>query len=56
MKVSRFSDEQSIDLWPQAERGEQPSGLRCREHGISAQTCSRWRKTCGGMTIPDTPR
>jgi putative transposase len=56
MKVSRFSDEQIIDLWQQAERGEQPIGLRCRAHGISEQTFSRWRTTFGGMTIPDPQR
>jgi putative transposase len=56
MKVSRFSDEQIIDLLQQAERGEQPIGMLCREHGISEQTFYRWRKKFGGMTIPDTQR
>jgi putative transposase len=56
MKVSRFSDEQIIHLLQQAERGEQPIGMLCREHGISEQTFYRWRKKFGGMTIPDTQR
>ena len=56
MKVSRFSDEQIIHILQQAERGAQPIGVLCREHGISEQTFYRWRKKFGGMTIPDTQR
>jgi putative transposase len=56
MKVSRFSDEQIIHLLQQAERGEQPIGVLCREHGISEQTFYRWRKKFGGMTVPDAQR
>jgi transposase-like protein len=39
MKASRFSEEQIIHLVPRAERDEQPIGVLCREHGISAPTC-----------------
>jgi putative transposase len=56
MKASRFSEEQLIPLLQQAEGGEQAIGVRCREHGISAQTFSRWRKKVGGMTVPDAQR
>jgi len=56
LKVRRFSDEQLIPVWPQAERGEQPLGGLGREHGISEQTFYRWRKTFGGMTVPDAQR
>jgi Transposase len=56
LKVSRFSDEPVIHLLQQAERGKQPIGMLCREHGISEQTFDRWRKQFGGMTIPDTQR
>jgi putative transposase len=56
MKVSRFSDEQSIHLWHQAARGEQPIGVLCRARGSSEPTFDRWRKKFGGMTIPDTQR
>jgi putative transposase len=56
MKVRRFADEQMIPLLQQAERCAQPIGLLCREHGISEQTFSRWRKQFGGMPIPDTQR
>jgi putative transposase len=56
MRASRFSEEQSLHLLHQAERGEQPSGMRWREHGISEQTFYRWRQQFGGMTVPATQR
>ena len=56
MKARRFSEEQSIHLLHQAERGEQPIGALCREHGISEQTFSRWRQPFGGMTVPNAQR
>ena len=56
MRASRFSEEQILHLLHQAERGEQPIGALCREHGISEQTFYRWRQKCGGMTVPDTQR
>jgi putative transposase len=56
MRASRFSEEQILHLWHQAECGEQPIGVLCREHGISEQTFYRWRQKCGGMTVPDTQR
>jgi putative transposase len=56
MKVSRCSAEQMIHLWQQAERGEPSIGARCREHGITAPTCDRWRTKCGGMTVPAAQR
>jgi putative transposase len=56
MRASRFSEEQILQLLHQAERGEQPIGVLCREHGISEQTFYRWRQKFGGMTFPDTQR
>jgi putative transposase len=56
MRASRFSEEQILHLLHQAERGEQPIGMLCREHGISEQTFYRWRQKLGGMTVPDTQR
>jgi putative transposase len=56
MRASRFSEEQIIPLLQQAERGEQPIGARCREHGISEQTFYRWRQKFGGMTVPNAQR
>jgi putative transposase len=56
MRASQFSEEQILHLLHQAERGEQPIGVLCREHGISEQTFYRWRKKFGSMTVPDTQR
>ena len=56
MKARRFSEEQIIHLLHQAERGEQPIGALCREHGISEQTCYRWHQQFGGMTVPNAQR
>ena len=56
MRARRFSEEQILHLWHQAERGEQPIGALCREHGISAQRFYRWRQKFGGRTVPDTQR
>jgi putative transposase len=56
MRASRFSEEQIIHLLQQAERGEQPIGALCREHGISEQTFYRWRQKFGGMTVPNAQR
>jgi putative transposase len=56
MRASRFSEEQIIHLWPQAERGKQAIDVLCRAHGISEQTFYRWRKQFGGMTVSDVQR
>src|SRR5215813_13302047 len=56
MRASRFSEEQILHLLHQAERGEQPIGALCREHGISEQTFYRRRQKFGGMTVPDIQR
>jgi putative transposase len=56
MRASRFSEEQILHLLHQAERGEQPIGVLCREHGIREQTFYRWRQKFSGMTVPDTQR
>ena len=28
----------------------------CRQHHMTEQTCSRWRRTCGGMEVADAKR
>lgn len=56
MRASRVSEEPIVHLLHQAERGEPSIGVLCREHGLSEQTCSRWRQQCGGMTVSDTQR
>lgn len=42
---------QSSHLLPRAERGEQPSGVLGRAHGIRAQAFDRWRQQCSGMRV-----
>jgi putative transposase len=56
MRASQFSEEQMLHLLHQAERGEQPIGVLCRELGISEQTFYRWRQKFGGITVPATQR
>jgi putative transposase len=56
MRASQCSEEQILHLWRQAERGEQPIGVLCRELGISEQTFYRWRQKFGGMTVPANQR
>jgi putative transposase len=56
MRASQFSEEQILQLLHQAERGEQPIGVLCREVGISEQTFYRWRQKFGGITVPATQR
>ena len=56
MRASQFSEAQILHLLHQAERGEQPIGVLCRELGIREQTVSRGRQKFGGMTVPDTQR
>ena len=56
MRASRFSEEQIIHLLQQAERGEQPIGALCREHGISEQTFYRWRQKYGGLEVAEAAR
>jgi putative transposase len=56
MRASQFSEEQILHLLHQAERGEQPIGVLCRELGISEQTFYRWRQKFGGITVPATQR
>jgi putative transposase len=56
MRASRFSEEQIIHLLQQAERGEQPISMLCREYGITETTFYRWRKKFAGMAVPDAQR
>jgi Transposase len=51
MQARRFSAAQSSHLLPRAERGEQPSGVLGRAHGIRAQAFDRWRQQCSGMRV-----
>jgi putative transposase len=56
MRASRFSEEQIIHLWQQAERGEESSSTLCRAHSITETTFYRWRKKFAGMAVSDAQR
>ena len=48
MKISRFTDSQTIAILKQAEAGS-PAPELCRKHGISNATFYKWRSKFGGM-------
>ncbi len=47
MRGSRFTQEQIVDVLKEHEAGATTAAL-CRQHGISEQTCSRWKQKYGG--------
>ena len=56
MKTSQHTPEQIIKILDQAEKGQQSVAAVCREHGIAETTFYRWRKTYGGMSVPELLR
>lgn len=56
MKKSQFSDEQIVRILQQAERGQKPIAVLCKEHGIAENTFYRWRRKFGGMGVPEARR
>jgi putative transposase len=56
MRASRFSEEQSIHLLQQAERGEESISTLCRAYSIAETTFYRWRQKFAGMAVPDAQR
>ncbi len=51
MKMSTFTEEQIVQILPEAETGEQTIGSSCRSHGISENTFYKWRKKYGGVDV-----
>jgi putative transposase len=49
MKISRFTDSQSMQILKQAEAGSAVPDDLCREHGMSSATFYKWRAKFGGM-------
>ncbi len=56
MKNGQFSEEQIIRILQQAERGEKPITVLCREVVITETTFYRWRKRYGGMSVAEARR
>jgi len=55
MKGTRHSEEQIIAILKQGEAGVATAEL-CRQHGISEQTCYRWKAKYGGMDSSEAKR
>ena len=53
MKQSKFSEEQIIRIWREAEKGEQTIGAVCRARAISENTFYKWRQQYGGMNVAE---
>lgn len=56
MKLSKFTEEQIIQILQEAERGETTIGAVCRAHGVAENTFYKWRQKYGGADIPAVKR
>jgi putative transposase len=55
MRRKRFTEEQIIGILKEAEAGAKSSDL-CRRHGISEQTCFRWKAKYHGLEVNEARR
>ena len=55
MRGSRFSDEQIIGVFEEADAGAATAEL-CRRHGISSATFYNWKARFGGMGVDEARR
>jgi putative transposase len=55
MKGSRFSEEQIIEILPEAEAGAKTAEV-CRRHGISDATFYKWKAKYGGLEVSEARR
>jgi len=51
MKISRFTEEQIVQILRVAETGEQSISSVCRTYGIAENTFYTWRKKYGGVDV-----
>lgn len=56
MKKKRFKAEQIVTILKEVEREGATVGDVCRAHGVSEPTFYRWKKTYGGMGVPEVRR
>lgn len=56
MKQERFSEEKTVGILREAEKGEKRIADLCREYGVVEQTFYRWRRKYGGMDTSDVQR
>ena len=56
MKAGEMSDEQSVAILQEAEKGEKKLTDLCREKGISPNTFYAWKKKFQGMQTSDVKR
>lgn len=52
MHKSRYIEEQIIGVLHDVEQGRKVADV-CRDHGISHDTCYRWRRKYRGMEVAD---
>jgi len=55
MRRGQFTGEQIIGVLKEAEAGKRVKEL-CREHGITDQTCYRWKAKYGGLEVSEARR
>jgi putative transposase len=56
MKISRFTEEQIVQILREAATGEQSISSVCRAYGIAENTFYTWRKKYGGVDVAAVKR
>lgn len=56
MQAELFTTEQILGMLQEVEASEQTVGEICRAHNIATTTLYRWRKQCGGLSVPEARR
>jgi putative transposase len=56
MRNGQLTNEQIVALLQEAEKGDRPISVFCREKGITETTYYRWRHRFGGLGARDVQR